>query len=391
MPEQTHGKGNIVNVHTARAHGISYADATMAVYGSYYIGAEAKDPTLGPLSGRNTDIDGRAKNTYNMVEPMKDYFSKPGSPWVVMDDSRRWMERHGQDTLKEQQQRMGNGYFVTLYHKESGKIMIASPGLEGDDDIGQRAGVPKMATHWLKRSMGDIGDIAFNVREGAIEGSTHLRQTRAISDYIGELSGEIRAGHISVQLNGKTQQLHMGANEDPRSRFVIAGHSAGTIPGQALSGIGYKAINFEPRMYDKGFEDRLMKNIGYISGHVPDRASFRANEEAGIVNIRSSVPNIWNNGNIVPESEFKRESPGKDVVYGVPGAKTSDNFTINGQHRAEVFASGLLNIRGSTEFEGAMRLVENALPGQSARDQISAAPAVHNAPAVTASFTPAQP
>lgn len=365
-------------------------DALMAVYGSYYIGSNQHNPNDGLLSNRNTDLDGRATNTYGMNNAMRKAFSNPDSPWVVMDDSRRWMERHGNDTLAEQQRVMGNGYFVTLYHKDSGQIMIASPGLEGDDDPGTRTDRAILTTHWLQRSVADIGDIAFNAREG-VDGTTHLRQTRAEREYIHELSGQIRRGEIQVNVNGRAVQLQMGEHEDPRGRFVLAGHSAGTIAAQTLSGLGYRSFLIEPRMYDNNFEGRMINNLEYITGHRSSGEDFRANTERSAINLRSSFSNIWNDGNTLPRNEFAHQSPGRDYVYHIPGQEAGDNFLIASQHRVEVSVPGLLGITGSTEYIGSAHLVSGALPGSAAREMAEGAPSAsrQNSPSLgNISLTP---
>lgn len=350
-----------INIQDQSFHGIPADDALMAVYSSYYIGAKALDPTVAVIKGAdNTAIAGRAENAFNMTDKMNEYFSKADSPWVVVDDSQRWMERNGKETKKDQIKEIGNGYFVTLYHKESGKLMVVAPGMESDE-VGTAA--PNIRESWISRAFGDIGDIAFNVVEG-MKGGTHMRQSKAIGNYMHEIEDTLRRDGLIIQDGSKETRIKLGENENIRDRVVLGGHSSGTIPMMTLAGDGFKSLLVEPRAYSDDLEKRMLKNLETMN-HGTSREQFVANQDANTINLRSSFHNSWN-ANIL-RGEDKTQYHGTNMVYHRNGAEQMGNISIGGQHRVEESIPGLLNQKDAKGFVGSMTLVTDAVPGKEAR------------------------
>ncbi len=366
------------DISTQTVQGIPMADTMMATYAAYYVGANMRDPTTAPVTQDNTDLDGRATNVFNMEKAMADYFGKPDSPFLVLDDSNRWNERHGRASLKDQRKKMGNAYFVTLYHKASGKIMIAAPGLEGDTPGSGTNNISQNFMGMASRGIGDYGDVLFNA-EDTYKGSTFLRATRAMKEYIGELDTDLKQGSITIANGTTAQTLGYENGETIKDKLVLAGHSGGTLPAMTLTGLGFKSFLVEPRAHDRNLEHRLMRNLAYMS-EIVSRDEFRANLQQNQTSLRASWGNVWTSG-LATNGEFHSEAPGKNYVAHRIG--TEKDTMIGGTHREEVMTPGLLNLKDAKGYKGQIVMIEDALPGQAARDFGEKIAASGNAPSAT--------
>lgn len=336
----------------------------IAVYAGYHIGANATDPTRQTIACKNADIAARARNASNMSGVMQKYFANEDSPWIVLDDSDRWLARRGIVTKQACEKEIGNGYFINLYHKASGKIVIVTPGME-KDKVGDHA--IDMRESWIGRAMGDIGDIAFNVSE-IRNGGTHLRQARAIAAYLSELQHLLQHGAITVDGGGVPTTLRMARDEDMRLHVILAGHSAGTIPMMTLSGLGYPSFLIEPRAYSARLEQRMLYNLSSL-GYKMDAEDFRAALDKGVY-IRSSFPNTWNS-NILGGGEFKSKTFGRNYVYHYLDAKWAKNWALGGLHRVDECVPSLLGLREAKFYIDKMSFFEDAVPGRAVRQFVN--------------------
>lgn len=287
----------------SEAGGIPLRDALIGVYAAYYIGAngnEVKDHL-------NYNFNLRAKNTFNMTAAMDHAFGQPDSPWVVIDhlsDKRR----DAANTDKA----LHGAHFVALYHKDSRRVMIALPGLESDDNI---------------------GDTFMDLQQMAIGGMRG--QSAALYAYVKEVETKIAASAFKGP---------DGAPLDIVGKPVIGAHSMGCTAAQMMAIDGYKTVLVEPRPVHAGLVRRLSKNFEAIAGEHVEAHDIVARLDDSAVNIRSKHSNVWNSL-ILPW--IRQREVGQNFAYGIDGqGPVPADRGIGTLHRVEMSVPSL---NGHTE------------------------------------------
>jgi hypothetical protein len=280
------------------AGGIPLRDALIGIYAAYYIGAkgnEVKDHL-------NYNFNLRAKNTFNMGAAMDHAFGQLDSPWVVIDhlsDKRR--------DAGNTDRALHGAHFVALYHKDSKRVMIAMPGLESDDNI---------------------GDTFMDLQQMALGGMRG--QSVALYSYTKELETKINTGAFKGA---------DGAPLEIAGKPVIGAHSMGCTAAQMMALDGYKTVLLEPRPVHAGLIRRLSKNFEHITGRHVEAHDLVARLDDSAVNIRSKHSNVWNSL-ILPW--IRQREVGQNYAYGIDGqpVKPADRG-IGTLHRAEMSVPSL--------------------------------------------------
>lgn len=282
----------------AAAGGIPLRDALIGIYAAYYIGGNdhaAKDHL-------NYNFNLRARNSFNMTAAMDQAFGRPDSPWVVLDhlsDKRR----DAQNTDRP----LHGAHFIALYHKDSKCVMIALPGLESDDNI---------------------GDTFMDLQQMTLGGMRG--QSAALYAYAKEVEAKIASGDFR------------GADGRPldiRGRPVIGAHSMGCTAAQMMALDGYQTVLIEPRPVHGGLIRRLSRNFERITGTHVEAHDVVARLDASAVNIRSGHSNIWNSI-ILPW--IRQREVGQNYAYRVEGqGPTPADRGIGTLHRVEMSVPSL--------------------------------------------------
>ena len=292
------GSGGLTFHADDTAGGIPLRDALIGIYAAYYIGAQGREVK----DHLNYNFNLRAKNRFNMGAAMDHAFGQPDSPWVVIDhlsDKRR--------DADNKTQALHGAHFVALYHKDSKRVMIAMPGLESDDNI---------------------GDTFMDLQQMALGGMRG--QSAALYAYTKNVEQKIADGAFKGA---------EGAPLDIRGTPVIGAHSMGCTAAQMMAVDGYKTILIEPRPVHGGLIRRLAQNFKHVTGANVDAHDVVARLDAGTVNIRSRHSNVWNS--IILPWVQQREV-GQNYAYGVEGkpAQPADRG-IGTLHRVEMSVPSL--------------------------------------------------
>lgn len=292
----------------AQAGGIPLGDALIGIYAAYYIGAhgnEIKDHL-------NYNFNLRAKNSFNMGAAMEHAFGRADSPWVVLDhlsDKRR----DAGNTDKP----LHGAHFIALYHKDSKRVMIAMPGLESDDNI---------------------GDTFMDLQQMALGGMRG--QSAALYAYAKQVESKIAAGDFKGA---------EGAPLDIQGKPVIGAHSMGCTAAQMMALDGYKTVLVEPRPVHGGLIRRLSRNFEHVTGTHVEAHDVVARLDNSAVNIRSKHANIWNSL-ILPW--IRQRDVGENYAYGIAGqAVTPADRGIGTLHRVEMSVPSLNGNSEAKAFE----------------------------------------
>lgn len=302
--------GQITVHENAQGGGIPLSDALIAIYASYYMGAQRN----GVADHANAHIDLRAKNTFNMTGAMEDAFTNAESPWVVLDHLSDKRRDGGVNTT----QPMHGAHFLTVYHRKTGQVMITMPGLETDDS--------------------PVGDALMDLQQMAFGGMRG--QSLALYNYAEDIKRRMAAGEF-IGPDGKPLPI---TNDKP----VIGAHSLGCTAAQMMTLADYKTVLIEPRPVHAGLINRLVENFSLVTGEAkPERQTVLDSLNAGTVNIRSGVSNAWNS---IMLPWVAQQDVGQNFVYGSAGHKISPlDRTIFTLHRVE---HSVPSINGNTEAKG---------------------------------------
>jgi|GEM_PF-6621636 len=291
----------------AAAEGIPLRDALIGIYAAYYMGSH-DSPVKDHL---NAHFNLRAKNTFNMQAAMAHAFGMPDSPWIVLDhlsDKRR--------DAGNKDRPLHGAHFLTIYHRETQRVMIVMPGLESDDNI---------------------GDTFMDLQQMTVGGMRG--QSAALHRYVGEVEQKIAAGQFR------------GADGEPlpvKGKPLLGAHSMGCTAVQMMTLQDYKAVLVEPRPVHRGLMRRLAGNLAHITGDKkmpPDEVLQKLDE--GSVNIRSMHANVWNSI-ILPW--VRQREVGENFGYSVEGhAVRPADRSIGTFHRVEM---SVPSINGNTEAKG---------------------------------------
>lgn len=283
---------------TYRLHDIPLADALIAIYAAYYIGARdgaRRDHT-------SLEFNARARNTYNMDYAIQAAFGQKNSPWIVLD--------HLSDRRRDPDSdaRVHGGHFIALYHKQSKRLMVALPGMEYDDG-----------------PLDTLEDLV-EMTVGGMRG-----QTRALHGYVHDIEARLKAGAFR------------GADGKPLAAAgppVIGSHSMGCTAAQVMALDGYNVILVEPRPTHGGLLKRLGRNYFHVTGKQMDHKTMLGRLDAHTVNLRARHSNIWNSVILPWARQWKT---GRNFVYGdEKPAVLLDRF-ITTFHGVEVAVPSLMN------------------------------------------------
>lgn len=293
----------------AGAGGIPLRDALIGIYAAYYMGSQ-DNPVKDHL---NAHFNLRAKNAFNMTAAMEHAFGKEDSPWIVLDhlsDKRRDAEN--------KTEALHGAHFLTLYHRASGRVMIAMPGLESDDNP---------------------GDTLMDLKEMAVGGMRG--QSTALYNYTMQVEKMI-AGGTFKGADGNTLPVNGG--------IVIGAHSIGCTAAQMMAIGGYQTVLIEPRPVHDGLISRIAGNYATITGHEkPDAETVIEKLDASSVNIRSRHANVWNSV-ILPW--IKQRETGQSFAYTTEGhaVKPADRG-IGTFHRVEMSVPSINGIAEARGYE----------------------------------------
>lgn len=300
-----------ISIHgdAAGGNGIPLRDALIGIYAAYYMGSQ-DHPVKDHL---NAHFNLRAKNTFNMTAAMEHAFGKEDSPWIVLDhlsDKRRDAEN--------KTEALHGAHFLTLYHRASGRVMIAMPGLESDDNP---------------------GDTLMDIKEMAVGGMRG--QSTALYNYTMQVEKMIADGAFK------------GADGHPlpvTGGIVIGAHSMGCTAAQMMAIGGYQTVLVEPRPVHDGLINRIAGNYAKITGNEkPDADTVVEKLDASSVNIRSRHSNVWNSI-ILPW--IKQRETGESFAYTTEGheVKPADRG-IGTFHRVEMSVPSLNGIPEARGYE----------------------------------------
>lgn len=298
-----------------RHNGIPAPDALIAIYAAYYMGSNdhaVKD-------NMNAHFNLRAANAFNMTRAMEQAFGQQDSPWIVLDhlsDTRRDAQNAG-DALR-------GAHFIALYHKESGRVMIAMPGLESDDNPGD--------------TLMDLAEMTVGGMRG---------QSSALYKYTKEIEQKLAAGAFTGA-DGKPIQANGG--------IVIGAHSMGCTAAQMMALDGYKTVLIEPRPLHDGLLNRVASNYAHITGTAKlSKQDTLAKLDASAVNIRSRFSNVWNSI-ILPW--VKQHENGVNYSYAPDGHKANPaDRGIGTFHRVEMSVPSINGIAEARGYEAEVTLV----------------------------------
>lgn len=292
--------------------GVPLRDALIGIYAAYYMGSQDR-PVKDHL---NAHFNLRAKNSFNMQAAMEHAFGKPDSPWIVLDhlsDKRRDAEN--------QEQALHGAHFLTIYHRETQRVMIVMPGLESDDNP---------------------GDTLMDLQQMTIGGMRG--QSAALYEYVQAVEQKIMQGEFK-DADGKALPVE--------GRPVLGAHSMGCTAAQMMVLEGYKAVLVEPRPVHAGLIRRLSDNHAHITGmeRMPSQDVLEK-LDAGSVNIRSLHANVWNS--IILPWVRQREA-GQSFIYSTEGheVKPADRG-IGTFHRAEMSVPSINGIKEAKGYEEAV-------------------------------------
>ncbi|MDF3023022.1 MAG: hypothetical protein K0R10_383 [Alphaproteobacteria bacterium] len=299
------------------AGGVPLRDALIGIYAAYYMGSQ-DNPVKDHL---NAHFNLRAKNAFNMTAAMEHAFGKEDSPWIVLDhlsDKRRDAEN--------KTEALHGAHFLTLYHRASGRVMIAMPGLESDDNP---------------------GDTLMDIKEMAIGGMRG--QSTALYNYTMQVEKMIADGAFR------------GADGNPlpvTGGIVIGAHSMGCTAAQMMAIGGYQTVLVEPRPVHDGLINRIADNYAKITGHdKPDAETVVEKLDASAVNIRSRHSNVWNSI-ILPW--IKQRETGQSFAYTTEGHNVVPaDRGIGTFHRVEMSVPSINGIREARAYEEKAIVTQN--------------------------------
>ncbi len=291
------------------AGGVPLHDALIGIYAAYYMGS-MDNPVKDHL---NAHFNLRAKNAFNMTAAMEHAFGKEDSPWIVLDHLSDKRRDAGNKT-----EALHGAHFLTLYHRASGRVMIAMPGLESDDNP---------------------GDALMDLKEMAIGGMRG--QSTALYNYTMQIEKMVADGAFK------------GADGTPlpvTGGIVIGAHSMGCTAAQMMAIGGYQTVLVEPRPVHDGLIDRIAGNYAKITGHEkPDAETVIEKLDASSVNIRSRHSNVWNSI-ILPW--IKQRETGQSFAYTTEGhTVTPADRGIGTFHRVEMSVPSINGIREARAYE----------------------------------------
>lgn len=268
-----------ITVHAGQGRqGIPLNDALIAVYASYYMGSRRH----AHASHLNAHFNLRAKNTFNMDAAMEHAFGQPDSPWVVLDHRSDKRRDAGVNTADA----MHGAHFLTVYHRDSGRVMITMPGLESDDNVGD--------------TLMDLQQMALGGMRG---------QSRALYNYAEEITKKIADGAF---LDEQGSPLRI-TDDKP----LIGAHSMACTAAQMMAMSDYQVVLVEPRPVHNGLLKRIADNHAAITGEDrPDIERVANILHNTSVSIRSMHSNVWNSV-ILPW--IRQRELGENFVYSKEG------------------------------------------------------------------------
>lgn len=302
----------------AGAGGVPLGDALIGIYAAYYMGSQ-DNPVKDHL---NAHFNLRAKNAFNMTAAMEHAFGREDSPWIVLDhlsDKRR--DAQNTDTA------LHGAHFLTLYHRVSGRVMIAMPGLESDDNP---------------------GDTLMDLKEMSIGGMRG--QSGALYHYTMQVEKMI-ADSAFRGADGNALPVTGG--------IIIGAHSMGCTAAQMMAIGGYQTVLVEPRPVHDGLINRIAGNYAKITGHEkPDTETVVEKLDASSVNIRSRHSNVWNSI-ILPW--IKQRETGQSFAYTTDGHTiTPADRGIGTFHRVEMSLPSINGIREARGYEDNVTVTPSA-------------------------------
>lgn len=282
-----------------RFQNIPAPDALIGIYASYFVGAHQQETDGKPSIKINFGM--RSKNVYDMDDAMKEGFDTKNGPWIMLDslsDGRNG-SKAGID--------MGGGHFLTIYHKETKQIMIATPGMEYD--------------YSLKDTV-----------EDAIELFTgNQKQTKALYNYVRETEDKISKGLF---------QDHEGDSlEISNPKPVIAAHSMSCKPAHTMAALGYPVIAVESRPLTNGYLKSIADMCKNLSGEKIEVSKAFRNITKNCTSVNAQHCNVWNS---VVLPWVKQRTTGERFEYGTNKKATLADRHVAGHHAAEVLTPSLL-------------------------------------------------
>lgn len=289
--------------------GLPLRDVLIGIYAAYYMGSQ-DSPVKDHL---NAHFNLRAKNSFNMQAAMEHAFGKPDSPWIVLDhlsDKRRDPQNKGQP--------LHGAHFLTIYHRDTQRVMVVMPGLESDDNLGD--------------TMMDLQQMTIGGMRG---------QSAALYRYMQDVEQKIAREEFK---DAAGQPLPV------TGKPMLGAHSMGCTAAQMMVLEGYKAVLVEPRPVHDGLIRRIVGNHAHITGKpdIPRQAALEQLDK-GSVNIRSLHANVWNSV-ILPW--VRQREVGQNFGYSTVGHKVSPaDRGITTFHRVEMSVPSINGIEEAKGYE----------------------------------------